>query len=107
MVNNQAYLFITFQNEEMDILKVLIDSLCNLASPMVVVIVNLREDGSVNFLCRSTNTKVNAGYLVKQAALLSAGNGGGSATFAQGGGKTQAHLVEVEALLKDLLANEA
>ena len=106
-VGDQAYLFITFQNEEMDILKVLIDSLCNLASPMVVVIVNLREDGSVNFLCRSTNTKVNAGYLVKQAALLSAGNGGGSATFAQGGGKTQAHLVEVEALLKDLLANEA
>ena len=64
------------------------------------------DDESVNFLCRSANKNVNAGYLVKNASQLENGNGGGSMTFAQGGGKSSSHLKEVRELVEEALRKE-
>jgi len=59
----------------------------------LVFIANVRGD-NVNFVCRS-NISVKAGDLVKNASVKSLGNGGGSPTFAQGGGKTLEFLDEI------------
>ena len=91
VINDKNFLYLTFNNEEMDILK---------------TIVNIKEDNSVNFICRNKIASLSAGYLVKQIASISNGNGGGSATFAQGGGKTVEKLDEVYKYLMEQI-NEA
>ena len=40
------------------------------------------------------------GYIVKNASILSDGNGGGSPTFAQGGGKNQEAIDEIIEFVK-------
>ena len=55
----------------------------------------LLGDGSVNFICKS-NSKVKAGPIVKEASQLAGGNGGGSPTFAQGGGVSSDNLDKIE-----------
>ncbi len=106
MVGEIPLLYLTFQEEEIPLLKVMIDALSNRLTNGVVFIINQRKDGSVNFLCRSTNEHVNAGYLVKNASMLENGNGGGSMTFAQGGGKSQKHLEEIRELVLETLRKE-
>ena len=71
------------------------DALANKIDNSLIFIVNIKEDNSVNFICRNKIANLNAGYLIKQIASISDGNGGGSATFAQGGGKTIANLANV------------
>ena len=39
------------------------------------------------FVCKNTTEALNAGLLVKQAAIACLGNGGGRRDFAQAGGK--------------------
>jgi alanyl-tRNA synthetase len=48
---------------------------------------------------------VNAGLIVKDAAVSSEGNGGGSPTFAQGGGKTAKELDNIEKHIKKVISN--
>ena len=90
----------------MDILKAMIDAIANRYATIVIFAVNLKEDGSVSFICRNNNPNVHAGYLVKQAATLSGGNGGGSSTFAQGGGKNSLHLEQIQQMVRNELQND-
>ena len=46
------------------------------------------------FICKNKNTNFNAGMLVKEAAIITGGNGGGRPDFAQAGGKDAAKLSE-------------
>ena len=70
-----------------------------------VFFANKKDDGSVNFLARSTS-RVHAGLIVKDASVSSNGNGGGSPTFAQGGGKDQNMLKEIFDHVEKVLRNE-
>ena len=99
-------LYLTFDDVEIPLLKVIMDALANKLENGVVFIINQRKDDSVNFLCRSSNKNVNAGYIVKNASQLENGNGGGSMTFAQGGGKSSSHLKEVRELVEEALRKE-
>ena len=90
----------------MDILKTIMDALANRVDNSLVFIVNIKEDNSINFICRNKIASLSAGYLIKQIASISNGNGGGSATFAQGGGKTVEKLDEVYKYLVEQI-NEA
>ncbi len=90
----------------MDILKAVMDALANRLDNSLVFIVNLKEDHNVNFLCRNKIASLSAGYLIKQIATISNGNGGGSASFAQGGGKTTDNLEEIYKYLVEQI-NEA
>ena len=49
---------------------------------------------SINFIARS-NSSINAGYIIKQVSMAAGGNGGGSPTFASGGGKDLNKLKEI------------
>ena len=54
----------------------------------------------VMFICRSS-CDIHAGLTVKRASQLSDGNGGGSPTFAQGGGKTIENLDKIFNLIRE------
>ena len=79
-------LVMKLDNIDNELVKVIADNIVNENKDSLVFFINVRDKASVNFICRS-NSKVNAGYIVKQASVLAGGNGGGSPTFAQGGGK--------------------
>ena len=83
------------QVEGMDVpsLKTISDNLVNQLGKAFVLLVNVNGD-NVNFVSRST-CSVNAGMVVKSASQRSLGNGGGSPTFAQGGGKTCEFINEI------------
>ena len=85
-------------NKEIIVLKEIVDNLINKIGKGFVFIAN-EKDGNVNFICRSS-CDINAGLIVKRASQMSDGNGGGSPTFAQGGGKTVEHLNEIFEVIK-------
>ena len=80
-------------------LKSMADNLVNELGKAFVFLANVKE-GNVNFICRST-CPLNAGMAVKGASERSLGNGGGSPTFAQGGGKTDEFLDEIFNSIKE------
>ena len=64
--------------------------------------------GKLNLMIAKANKELNSkgimcGNLVKQAAIMCGGNGGGRPDFAQAGGKDPSKANEVEALIKGLL----
>ena len=69
---------------EMNDLKTIVDELINKLSTGVVFFANVKGN-NVNFICKCSNVNSKAGLLVKKAAEMSLGKGGGSSTFAQGG----------------------
>ena len=73
-------------NKDINLLKSIADTLINDMKNGFVFFINIK-DNNVNFIAKSSSF-VNAGLIVKDAAVSSEGNGGGSPTFAQGGGKT-------------------
>ena len=82
------------KNKDINLLKSIADNLINEMDEGIIFFANTKEDGSVNFIGKS-NCFVNIGLIVKDAAISSDGNGGGSPTFAQGGGKTTDKLPEI------------
>lgn len=92
-INGKKVIITKVDNYDMEVLKTIIDNLMVNIKEGVIFIANVKGD-NVNFVCRS-NTSINAGSLVKEASIKSNGNGGGSPTFAQGGGKTTLYLDEI------------
>ena len=75
------------ENKDINLLKSIADTLINEINNGFIFFINEKEDDSVNFIAKS-NSKVNAGYIVKTISNMYDGNGGGSPTFAQGGAKS-------------------
>ena len=84
-------------------LKQVMDNLANKYQNIFILIANVTSDNLVNFLARS-NSRINAGNVVKEASTISLGNGGGSPKFAQGGGKTTKEIDSIfDKITKDTL----
>ncbi len=92
-VNGKKVIISRVDNCDMEVLKGIIDNLMVQLKEGLIFIANVRGN-NVNFVCRS-NISTKAGELVKNASIKSLGNGGGSPTFAQGGGKTIEFLDEI------------
>jgi len=73
-------------HQSVDAIKDLVDRLVDKLENSLVFIANILED-KVIFICKSKIAALNAGALVKEAAIMTKGNGGGRADFAQAGGK--------------------
>ena len=54
-------------------------------------------------ICKTKGVNVHAGNLVKQAAIVTGGNGGGRPDFAQAGGKDVSKVDEALATIKESL----
>ena len=89
--NGYSSLIKKVNNKDINSLKTVADGLINNMDKGFIFFANVKDDNSVNFIARS-NCSINAGYIVKEASVSSNGNGGGSPTFAQGGGKTTENL---------------
>lgn len=104
VINNVESIIMETKNKDINLLKSISDSLINEMKQGLIFFANTKDDGSVNFICKSSS-KINAGYIVKQISAIANGNGGGSPTFAQGGSKSVGDintiLHEVEKAIKE------
>ena len=85
------------ENVPSNILKNLVDDLALKVDGNLVFVADKLED-KVIFMCKTN--KYDAGALVKKAAMMLGGNGGGRKDFAQAGGKDVTKVDEVMAQLK-------
>ena len=105
-INDLKTIIMTLQNKDNNLLKSIADSLMNEMKTGFIFFINEKDNNTVNFIAKS-NCFVNAGEIVKDASLRSDGNGGGSKTFAQGGGKTVKAIPEIiEHIEKVISGNE-
>ena len=90
---------------EVSHLKAIADSLVNYMGEGFVFFANIKNKNSINFIARST-TSVNAGFIIKEASTAAGGNGGGSPTFASGGGSDISKLKEIYSYVEKEIKNE-
>ena len=90
---------------EVPVLKSISDALVNFMGEGFVFFSNIKNKNSINFIARSTTT-VNAGFIVKEVSIATGGNGGGSPTFAQGGGNDISKLKDVYEYVEKEILNE-
>ena len=103
--NGTLGLLMTVENKDTNLLKSVADAMIEEMGTGFVFFANIRDNGSINFISRS-NCHVNSGLIVKDASVSSHGNGGGSPTFAQGGGKDKDILPKIYAHIEKVLKNE-
>ncbi len=94
-------LVINEHDKDTNVLKDLASALVNKYSLRACFISNVSAD-KLAFVC-ATNGSLNAGNIVKAAAQICGGNGGGKPTMAQAGGKDVSKLDEAINCVKELL----
>ncbi len=94
-------LIISEENKDTNVIKDLASALVNKYNLKACFISNV-SNGKLAFVC-ATNGTVNAGNIVKEAALVCGGNGGGKPTMAQAGGKDITKLSDAINKVKELL----
>ena len=77
------------------------DELSNQIDNSFILLANTKEDDSVNFIAKSTSNRIDWGSIIKDLAVNCSGNGGGSKTFAQGGGTDASNIVKLLAQIKE------
>ena len=102
-INGIKVLLMQTLNEDTSVLKNVADVLTNKGNSLVFF-ANIKND-SVNFICKSA-CNLDAASIVKEASVMSLGNGGGSKTFAQGSGKTTDKIDEVFSTIRSRIENE-
>ncbi len=90
------------QNVENDALKTMADRLMEHTKQGVIFLANVQGE-KVIFVCKS-KSDVHAGNLVKAAAQIAGGGGGGRPDFAQAGGKDPSKVDKVIAYVKEQLS---
>lgn len=100
--NSFNLLITTTTNLEVNVVKDLVDRLSDKLDNSLVFIANESENNIV-FVCKNKIEKLNAGKLVKEAAIITGGNGGGRSDFAQAGGRDKTKLVEAINKVKQLV----
>lgn len=103
-IDNTNILVMTVNNKDSNLLKSIADQLIEQKECEFVFFINLKDDMSANFISKSAGD-INAGYIVKLAANMSNGNGGGSNKFAQGGGKSITDLDELINAIESEITN--
>lgn len=99
---------LSLHDHDMETIKSLVGSILNKLNNGIVFISNVKE-GAINFVCKANeNLKglVDSGELVKDVSKIAEGNGGGSPTFAQGGGTRPDKLDIIESYVKSKLVEE-
>ena len=100
----QAYSYIVekVNDVEVNALKDLVDNLANKEDKCVVFFADVSGD-KIIFVAKVKNAPFNAGLLVKQAAVICGGNGGGRPDFAQAGGRDIDKVDEALGSIKEIL----
>ena len=93
-VNGQSFLITKVSNIEVNVLKDIVDKVADQISSGVVFVADVMGDSKIIFIAKNKGTKFSCGQLVKEAAIVTGGNGGGRPDFAQAGGKDVSKLDE-------------
>ena len=101
-INNINVNVSILENYEIDVIKQIADSLCNKFDNCFVLFANV-SNNNVNIIAKSNTDSVNCGAIVKELAIKCSGNGGGSKTFAQGGGSDATNISKYLDEIKDSL----
>ena len=106
VINNYNILITEVEGVDTEAIKDLTDRLSDKLNDSVVFIAN-KFDDKVIFICKNKINKLQAGTLVKTAAIITKGNGGGRADFAQAGGKdvtlVSDALLKIKEVIKETL----
>lgn len=103
-VGDVSVLISEIENKEVNEVKDLADRLADKVDNSVIFFAIKMLD-KVIFVCKNKVSKLNAGALVKEAAIITSGNGGGRSDFAQAGGKDVTKISEVLAKIKERITN--
>lgn len=105
-INGVNTIIMRVNNLEMNEIKTVVDELINKLGKGIVFFANVKSD-SVNFICKCNGVNSQAGLIVKKAAEMSNGRGGGSSTFAQGGSSDISNIDNViDAIKQDIKDNK-
>lgn len=85
-INGSNVLIARVDNYEIDVLKDIIDKIACQFDNCFIMFANVYENKIV-YIAKSKGNNYNCGKLVKEAAIISEGNGGGRPDYAQAGGK--------------------
>lgn len=86
-VNGNTIIITKVDNQGLDVVKEIIDKLACELDKCFILFANVVSLDKIIYIAKSKNTSINAGAMVKLAAVTSLGNGGGRPDFAQAGGK--------------------
>ena len=100
LISNNA-LFVSETDKDTNVLKDLASALLNKYNLDLVFVSNVSGE-KVTFVCTTSN-KYNAGQIVKQAATICGGNGGGKPNMAQAGGKDASKILDAINAVKELV----
>ena len=100
VINGVNVLVCEIETNEVNGAKDLVDRLADKVNDSVIFIAVV-GNGKVIFVCKNKVAKLNAGSLVKEAAIITSGNGGGRNDFAQAGGKDITKVSEAIATIKE------
>ena len=105
-INGKKLLFVTLNLEDGGLVKQIADNLQNKYQDCLIFVMSV-TDSKVLFVAKANkelnNKGIMCGNLVRQAAMLCGGNGGGRPDFAQAGGKDPSKANEVLPLIEGLL----
>ena len=102
VVDGVTYLVQKVENLEVSVLKDVVDKISAPLDKCVIFFANLVED-KIIFIAKQKATSFNCGALVKEAAIITGGNGGGRPDFAQAGGKDTTKVDEALNTIKNKL----
>ncbi|MFA7050976.1 MAG: alanine--tRNA ligase [Bacilli bacterium] len=106
VINGVKIIIDKLEDVDSEVLKDLVDNLSDNLQLEIVLLANV-SSGKIVYVSKNKNKKVKAGDLVKMAAIVTDGNGGGRPDFAQAGGrdvtKVDESLAEVRKYLKEVL----
>lgn len=99
---------LSFDKYDMAIIKSLAGAISSKLNNGIVFISNIKND-AINFVCKvndSLKDKFDAGSLIKDVSKIAEGSGGGSKTFAAGGGTRADKLQMIEDYVKSKIVDE-
>ena len=97
-----AYLIREVENADINVLKELVDKVAAQQEKVFVMMAG-SANGKVFFVAKAKNSDVNCGLMVKEAATITGGAGGGRPDFAQAGGKDPSKITDALNVVKGKL----
>ena len=102
LINNVNVLMKEIKDSDLASVKDLADSLAEQKENSMILFA-LVNDGKIIFVCKNKVSSLNAGQIVKTAAIITGGNGGGRPDFAQAGGRDISKLKAAFAEVKKMV----
>ena len=102
VIEDVTYLVQKVENIEVNVLKDVVDKISASLDKCVIFFADVM-DGKIIFIAKQKTTSFNCGALVKEAAIITGGNGGGRPDFAQAGGKDVSKVDEALNTIKNKL----